>query len=281
VYLLRPVCIAAILTGIAMAGHSADASTAMAAVLAAIALATAVQGLFVCRAAPQQLFQVKSNHGKIAWIIGSAPLALAFLIDQLAAYADILALAVTVPSSETGAYFAAARIIALASLAPYAVSVIAGRDFAFHHASGDAAGLLASVRRTTRWTFWASTALLLVLLLTGPLLLSMFGRGFLVAAPCISLLALGLVARAAGGHGEDLLMALGHQAHTVRIATLSALVALGLAFIATPLFGLTGAAAAMTCAAAIRSVLFVRAARRLTGLYTGIGRDTFAGDKSP
>ncbi|MGE3244890.1 MAG: lipopolysaccharide biosynthesis protein [Beijerinckiaceae bacterium] len=207
----------------------------------------------------------------------SAPLAAVFLIDQLAAYADVLALAATAPAGDTGVYFAASRILSLVAMAPYAVSVIAGRSFALHEARGAQGDLHAAIRRTTRWSFFASCALLLVLLPAGPLLLSSFGRDFVSAAPVLTILSLGLVARAAGGHAEELLVALGHQATNAKIALASAVAALGLAFAVTPVFGPLGAAAAMACAAAIRSFLFVCAARRLTGHYTGIGRDTFFG----
>jgi len=119
-----------------------------------------------------------------------------------------------------------------------------------------------------------------LLVLAGPVLLAMFGRDFQSAAPCLILLGLGLVARAAGGHAEELLIALGHQRENVRIAVVSAVAAVLLTFLAAAAFGPAGAAAAMMCAWSIRSLLFVRSARRLTGIYTGLGRDTFSGVSS-
>src|SRR5690606_11038522 len=127
------------------------------------------------------------------------------------------------------------------------------------------------------WTFLGSLVLVAVLTPCGPLLLSLFGRDFVSAAPALAILALGLLARAASGQAEELLVVLGHQRSSAKIAMACALVALAGSLAAAALAGPAGVAAAMALTAGMRSFLFTRAARRLTGFDPAIGRDTFGG----
>lgn len=275
VYILRPITIALLMTGAALVSAGLDATIAMAVTAAALGLCALLQAFLVVKAAPWEIRQVRGQTDLRPWFAASAPLAGVFLLDQLAAFADVLALAMTGDPATTGAYFAAARIIALVGMAPYAVSVIAGRGFAHHLARGETQALHELVRRTARWTFWSSLFLVIVLVPAGPLLLAMFGKDFVSAMPAFIILACGLLARAAAGHAEELLVAFGHQRANMRIAMIAAVIAIVFAFIATPLFGPIGAAAAMAGAATVRSFLFVRAARRLTGFHTGLAGDIF------
>ena len=187
----------------------------------------------------------------------------------------MIALGFMAAPEDTGAYFAAARLVALVALGTFAVSAVYGRRFALHHGRGEMHELAAHVRASTQWTFCGSLVLVLLLAPAGPLLLSLFGRDFASASHALVILGCGLLARAACGQAEELLAVTGHERANARIAIVCAFIALAGCFIAASFFGLTGVACAMALTAAIRSVLFIRAARRLTGLDPAVGRDTF------
>lgn len=276
IFLLRP---AAILCAAALAAASSDALDAalvMGATFGAALLAASVQAIAFWRALPAQARDARAAFEWSAWLRASAPMGLVVLADQAGGFADVIALGLTAAPEETGAYFAASRIIGLVALGAFAVSAVSGRRIALHHARGRRDELNAFVRTSTRWTFLASLALVLALAPCGSLLLSVFGRDFVSATPALAILALGLLARAASGQAEELLVVLGHQRANARIAITCALVALAGAFPAAESFGTVGVACVMAFTSAMRSLLFVLAARRLTGFDPLIGRDTFA-----
>lgn len=275
-YVLRPVAIVAGALIAAASSDALDAVLAMGVTFVGVFVAAGVQAVAFWRALPAQVRAARATCEWRVWLRASAPLGLVVLADQAGGFADVIALGVTAQPEETGAYFAAARIISLVGLGAFAVSAVSGRRIALHHASGERAELQAFVRTSTRWTFLASLALVLVIAPCGPLLLSLFGRDFVSAAPALAILALGLLARAASGQAEEMLVVLGHQRANARIAIICALVALTCAFPAAEFFGLVGVACVMALTAALRSILFTQAARRLTGFDPLIGRDTFS-----
>lgn len=275
IFVLRPV---AILGGAAIAASATDALDAalvMAAALGAIAATALAQAFCFWRALPKPLREARARFEWPLWLRASAPLGLVVLADQGGGFADVIALGFLASPEETGAYFAAARIIGLVGLGAFAVSAISGRRLALHHARGEIDELRDFVRVSTRWTFLGSLALVLVLAPCGPLLLSLFGRDFVSAAPALTILAIGLLARAASGQAEEILVVLGHQQTSARIAVVCALLAIAGSFAAAAFWGPLGVAAAMAFTAGVRSFLFTRAARRLTGYNAFIGRDTF------
>lgn len=275
IFLFRPL---AIMGGAAVAASlngGADAALVMGVSVGAILVTGIGQAVAFWRALPAPLRAARAVFEWRAWLRTAAPLGLVVLADQAGGFADVIALGFMATPGETGAYFAAARIVALVALGTFAVSVVSGRRFALHHARGETQELAAYVRASTRWTFFGSLVLVLFLVPAGPLLLSLFGRDFTSAGPALIILAAGLLARAACGQAEELLSVTGHERTNARIAIGCAVIAVAGCFFAAAFFGLIGVACAMALTATIRSLLFIRAARRLTGFDPAVGRDTF------
>ncbi len=277
IFVLRPVAILGAAAVAAASGDALNAALIMGATFAGVAATALIQAIAFFRALPAPLRAAKARFEWSFWLRASLPLGLVVLADQAGGFAVVIALGFIAAPEETGAYFAAARIIGLVGLGGFAVSVISGRRMALHKSNDETRELGAFVRKSTRWTFLGSLALVAVLAPCGPLLLSLFGRDFVSAAPALTILAIGLLARAACGQAEELLVVLGHQQTSVKIAMTCALAALVGAFLAASVSGPTGVAISMACVAGLRSLLFTRAARRLTGYNTFIGRDTFGG----
>lgn len=277
IFVLRPIAILGGATIAAASSDALDAALVMGVTFAGITATAVVQAVAFWRALPAPVRAARASFEWGFWLRASAPLGLVVLADQAGGFADVLALGVLATPEETGAYFAAARIIGLVGLGTFAVSAISGRRLALHRAQGETRELQAFLRVSARWTFLGSLVLVAVLTPCGPLLLSLFGRDFVSAAPALAILALGLLARAASGQAEELLVVLGHQRSSAKIAMACALVALAGSLAAAALAGPAGVAAAMALTAGMRSFLFTRAARRLTGFDPAIGRDTFGG----
>jgi O-antigen/teichoic acid export membrane protein len=268
-YVFRPLLIGVCALAIAFGGSFETATAAMAATLAALALAALAQAIWLLRVLPREIRAARPTFESFTWLRASAPLALVFLFDQTAAFTDVLALGVFASAEETGAYFAASRLAALAALGTYAVAVVSGRRFAQHHACGEREALEESVRQAALWTLLATLMAVVTIGACGRFLLALFGPDFVAAAPALVILLTGVLARAAGGQAEELLIMVGRQNDVVRIAFIAGTFAVAATFLAAPLFGALGVACAMAAAGGLRAALAVSAARRLVGVRAG------------
>ena len=104
------------------------------------------------------------------------------------------------------------------------------------------------------------------MLLAGPFLLSLFGPGFVEGYELMFFLFAGFLAKALIGPGETLLNMAGKQKLCVilYIIIFGCNIALNMALI--PVYGLTGAAAAVAIAMSIEAVLLHVAIRRTLGI---------------
>jgi O-antigen/teichoic acid export membrane protein len=107
-----------------------------------------------------------------------------------------------------------------------------------------------------------------LLAFAGPLLL-LFGADFASAWPVMAILAVGLLARAAAGPAQSLLVSTGHHNATVLVlcATLSVNCCLGIALI--PRHGLIGAAIASMLATLFESAMFALLQHRVHSTIPG------------
>ena len=124
---------------------------------------------------------------------------------------DLIVLQLFRPSDEVAHYFAVSKTLTVGSIVYFAVMAAAAHRFAGYHAAGDREGLAAFAAMTIRWTFWPSLAVIVGLLILGKPILWLFGPGFDSAYPVMFVLAIGLMARAAVGPAERLLMMVGQQ----------------------------------------------------------------------
>ena len=197
------------------------------------------------------------------WIRVSLPMLLLDGVALLLLNIDIILLGFFVGPGEIARYFAAQRIIALVSFLHFAVAAAAVSHFATCHVAGDRQALRQSYSRCRALAFYPSLILAIVLLALGKPLLLLFGADFVSAWPVMAILGLGLLARAAAGPAQSLLVSTGSHNATALVLCTTLIVncCLGIALI--PRHGLIGAAVASMLATFVESAMFTLLQHRL------------------
>ena len=265
--LWRPVVMLALMAGIYAAGYPMNATTAMAAIVAAIWLTTLVQLVLVGRRLARTVEAGPKRYEVRAWVVTSLPILAVWGFYTLLTTTDVLVLQQFRPADEVAHYFAASKTLTLVTFVYFAVSASAAHRFAAYHVVGDRDGLAALVASSVRWIFWPSLAATLLILAFGKPMLWLFGPGFTDAYPVMFILAVGLLARAAIGPAERLITMVGQQ----RICALAYAVAFtvnlaGCVALAKPLGGL-GVAMATSAAFVVESMLLYLIAKRRLDLH--------------
>jgi O-antigen/teichoic acid export membrane protein len=271
-YLMRPLLMTVFMLGLVAAGLPADATGAMLCLLAATVVTSLIQSIAVLRLAARMLGPGPQAGRRSAWLTASLPLVGVYGLDQLAANADILVLGALAPPAHVAVYAAAAKTLALAAFAHYALAVVVGRSFSTAHAAGGRDALSRVARETANLTFGAAVLAVAALALLGWPLLALFGPDYTSGYPLILILSLAVLARAGAGQGEELLVVTAGQRVMLAIAVVNAAAAGVAMALLIPAFGLEGAAAGAVLAALLRSGLVALAARRRLGIAVWPGR---------
>lgn len=265
-YLLRPLLILALAAALALSGGPASAVAVMAVTLASVALTAAAQAILLQRRLKRRVPAGPRRADLGRWAGVSAPLVVVTGFTLLLGSTDILLLKLFVGPAEIARYFAATKILAVASFVAYGVAATSSHRFAAQAVSGDRTETARLAAETVRWTFWPTLAVILVLIALARPLLALFGSDFADGWPVIAILSLGLLAQASVGPADRALAMLDHGGVTARIYAGAFVVAIALGLVLIPAFGLEGAAAATSLALAAKSAMLFVSARRRLGL---------------
>ncbi|MDB5513041.1 MAG: hypothetical protein JWR08_2524 [Enterovirga sp.] len=265
-YLLRPLLLLVFSVSVFVAGAGGTAVNIMTATLAAMAVTALVQGTLLQARLSRRVPAGPRRLDLRRWAAVSWPLLTVTAFTLLLGATDILVLKLFAGPEDIALYFAATKIIAIASFVSYGVSNTSAHRFSEQMARGDRAGMAALAAETVRWTFWPTLAVAGALaVLAGPLL-SLFGPSFADGYPVVAILGLGLVAGAAVGPADRALAMADHGRVVAWIYGLSFAANLALALALIPLLGLPGAALATALATAARAALLFVTARQRLGL---------------
>ncbi len=265
-YLLRPGLLLVFSGFVWFAGLGGTAVNVMAATLASVAVTALVQGAVLQGRLRRRIPPGERRMDLRRWANVSWPLLVVTSFTLLLGSTDILVLKLFVGPEEIALYFAATKIVAIASFVSYGVSNTSAHRFAEHMAMADRAGMADLAAQTVRWTFWPTFAVAAGLSVLGGPLLSLFGPHFSAGYPIVALLGLGLVLGAAVGPADRALAMADHGKVTAYIYGASFVANLLLALALIPLLGLAGAALATVLATGIRSLMLYAAARSRLGL---------------
>lgn len=266
-FILRPVFI---MLGIGIAravGFSLDAVTVLSVVVLASILVLIVQALFLRARLPRQTRTVVSPERRRFWLLASVLMMPAMTAEELFVWIDVLILGFLVPPDQASLYFAAQRSLSLAAFVQYGFMLVAARGFSLSLASADRAGLQARITRSTNATFWLTIPSVALTLVAGYPLLALFGPAFLAAYPCLVLLGLAHVIRAATGQASELLVVQGRYRLSLLIVCISVAACLAAMLLLVPLYGINGAAAAMVLVQLLRLVVVTALVHRQTGYW--------------
>lgn len=271
-YVIRPLLLLALMLAAWALDAPMVATTAAACAVIAVSLAAVVQAAWLnCKFALSHGAGPR-RYALKAWIRSSLPL-LAIAGAELAIQnADIMVMSRFAAPAEVAVYFAAAKTMALMMFVHYAVGSAMASRFAGLKERGDAAGLQLAVRDAVAWTFWPSIAVALVILLSGPAVLALFGPGFADGYPVMAILVAGFLIRSAMGPAEILLNMMGEQRICAAIMLSGACVSVAFNLALVPWWGAKGAAAATALALSTVGVLNGVIAERRLGLKVAIWR---------
>lgn len=262
-YIIRPVMILLGVAAIEASGAALDAASATLAAVVAIWISALAQLALQARPLATAMPAGPRAYDLNLWSRVSLPMLLLDGVALLLLNIDIILLGFFVGPDDIARYFASQRIISLVSFIHFAVAAPAVSHFATSHALGNRHALKQEFGRSRLLAFFPSLVLAVVLILLGKPLLRLFGGDFVSAWPVMTILAIGLLARAAAGPAQALLVATGHHNATVLVlcATLLVNCCLGIALI--PRHGLIGAAFASMVATLCESALFAVLQHRL------------------
>jgi len=261
-YIVRPILLFAFI-GLALAlGAAHGADTAVFASIAANWLTLIGQWAMEKHRLRPILPKAPPRYQLSLWARVSAP---ALLLEGFALAMinlDIVLLDLFVGPAEIAVYFATARTISLIGFVHFAVNAACMARFSAGFARGDMAGVRDLFRASRNWTLFPSLAGAAAMLALGHPILWLFGPEFTAGYPLMFVLIMGLLARAAVGPAQGLLVATGHQNLTAVVMAVTVACNGGLNLLLIPHYGLMGAAAATATAFALESLSLHFAARR-------------------
>ncbi|WP_375461695.1 lipopolysaccharide biosynthesis protein [uncultured Enterovirga sp.] len=265
-YLVRPALLLALVVGLWAVGEPGTAATVMVATGLAVLLTTAGQGIALQRRLARMAPAGPSRTDLRRWATVSWPLLGEVGFMLLLGATDILVMQLFVPPEEIAPYFAATKIVAIASFVSYGVSSTSAHRFATQVSRGDRDGMARLAGETVRWTFWPTLAVAATLSALAVPLLALFGPSFTAGAPIVAILAAGLVAGAVVGPADRALAMADHGRAAAFVYACAFLANLLLCLILTPVLGPVGAALGTSLAMAFKAALLFVAAKRRLGI---------------
>lgn len=225
-----------------------DATLAMAAMLGGclVALATAISAFRRLR--PADFGRVRSARALRDWFKPSIPLTVIMAADNLMSRSGVLALGLTGNTRDAGVFAVAFSIALLTALPRMAVASIFAPAVSSLHACGDHAGLRALSARATVLSLFGTLLVAIPLVGVTSALLSWFGANFTTGVPVVTILVAGQLFAAAAGPHQHLLTMTGHERAGAAIFFASAVGNFAACVMMINLFGIVGAALAMTAA---------------------------------
>lgn len=279
-YIFRP-AVMIVFVGLAVAaGWPLNAGTAACALVAAVWLTAVLQYALQKRRLVSVFASGERRYRLKFWLLVSMPVLLMEGFALVMMNMDVLLLDLFVEPDQIGIYYATARTITLIAFVHFAVAAAVMPRFATYHANGDNQGIQQLLKQSRVWTFLPSLAGAAALLVLGKPLLWMFGSDFTAGYPLMFVLVVGLLARAAVGPTQGLLVVTGRQNIAAVVLSGAVIANIVLNLILIPNYGLTGAAWATSIAYGLEALALYFIARR-TFSADGDNTDREASHVSP
>jgi O-antigen/teichoic acid export membrane protein len=229
---------------VSFATHLTAAMGVGASILAYAANLIAQRGVLHARLGTRIKVEPKFNLSP--WLGVALSFVWIYLANAVIVQAGVIVVGIFLRPQDVAIYNAAAATSGLITFPLYAVSALSAPKFAALHAQKRQLEMQALVTNVTRWTFWPSLAIALILVAFGSIVLRLFGPGFEQGYATLLILTLGQLVNAFTGPVGLLLSMTGHQVVTARVLSTSAIfgVVFGLAF--TRIWGSVGTAVAFS-----------------------------------
>jgi O-antigen/teichoic acid export membrane protein len=263
-YVIRQVVLIALMGSAYALGLTTDAVSATIMGIVSYWIICVGQSLVLSRRLARTVVHGPKAYDFKYWLAISLPIFLIETFYLLLMYSDVLILKQYASPHDVAVYYAAAKTLALVAFVYYAVAQAAAHKFTELHVNGDRERLADYIAHIVRLTFWPSFAATVLVLAFGIPLLWLFGRTFVEGYYLMFILAVGLLARASVGPVERLLIMLDQHYACAMIYAAAFAINVILCVLLIPRLGPAGAAASLSTALVIESILlFVVTKRRL------------------
>jgi O-antigen/teichoic acid export membrane protein len=249
-----------------------DASTAILAAVATTWVTVIGQTIAMNRRFAKKIEPGPKAYSTGAWLAASLPIFMVEGFYLLLTHADVLLLRQYRSPDEVAVYYAAAKTLALVAFVSFSVSAATAHKFSEYHVAGNKAQLSVFLADSIKWTFWPSLAATVVILALGKPILWLFGPQFVDGYVLMFILAIGPLARATVGPVERLLNMVGEQRACAFVYASAFATNIVLCVVLIPLFGVAGAAVAISGAMILEAALLYAVAKHRLGLHVFIWR---------
>jgi O-antigen/teichoic acid export membrane protein len=178
------------------------------------------------------------------WLRVSVPLLLVAGFQIALGQTDLLVVGAVRGVRDAGLYSAASKTATLVGYLLVALNAVTAPLIAGFDARGDRAGLQRLATISALWVFWPTLAIAAGLALLAPLVLGLFGSGFVVARGALIILLGGQLVSAGCGAVGYLMSMTGHQKETAWVYGVVSAINVPVCYVGVRVFGLDGAAVA-------------------------------------
>ncbi len=186
----------------------------------------------------------RDSYGPSRIMPNALPIFATRLADLFVQYGNVFVLGVLGGPLAAAGFFVAERLSRLASVPRSVISSVVQPWLASAHAQDDRRGLQETVRHAGHATLWPTLVSVVILLIAGSFLLSLFGSGYQSAYPVLTILLASHLLGAALGPAQQVLIMSGHQSLVMKVMTLAAGVHIIALLVLIPWLGMIGAAIA-------------------------------------
>lgn len=269
---LRPLLVIVLLLAASLVyGDRFDSTQAVSIAVFAAWVSFGVATLLEHRALPQALKVAPPTFHRREWLASALPFLFVSGMFVVNNRADIVMLGAIRGESAVGYYSVAAKAATLITFILAGANAALAPSFSRSFAAGQLERMLVTLRRATALVLLTSLPIVLVLMIWGRPLLSLFGSGFASAYPPLLVLSIGQLMNVATGPVGQLLNMTGHERDTAVAVGSSAVLNIVLNAALIPLWGLMGAAAATACSTVFWNVLLARYVYLRFGSYAVFG----------
>lgn len=220
-------------------------------------LAFALGSYWLYGALPLQIKYAQEISANRDWIKVSLPMFVMSVMIYVLNQSDILMLGAMVGAEQAGIYAVASRIATLAAFGLVAVNMIVAPMISQYYSAGNYASLQRMITLSAQGVFVFSLTVSIVLWLSGPTLLELFGSEFSVGYDVVTILLVGQIVNALSGSVGFIMIMTKHQEEAAWIVSISAIINITLNYLLIPKFGLEGAAVATAFTMIVRNVCMV------------------------
>lgn len=217
-------------------------------------LAFALGSYWLYGALPLQIKSVQEIYANGDWIKVSLPMFVMSAMVYVLNHADILMLGAMVGAEQAGIYAVASRIAALVTFGLMAANMIVAPMISQYYSVGNYTSLQRMITLSARGVFVFSLIASIVLWLSGPVLLELFGSEFSVGYDVVTILLFGQIVNSLAGSVGFIMLMTKHQKEAAWIVSISAIMNIALNYLLIPQFGLEGAAVATALTMIVRNI---------------------------